>query len=76
MFVLSWIIGTNFVAAGLVSLSNPPQSRNSAFRRALSSPSFKRDTVYKNSTTLDKSWNGAELLGLYVYPLPQNASHQ
>ncbi|CZR52289.1 uncharacterized protein PAC_02166 [Phialocephala subalpina] len=62
MFVLSWIIGTSFVTASLVSLSNAPQSRNSAFRRALSSPSLKRDIVYKNSTTLDKSWNGAELI--------------
>ncbi|KAF8858413.1 hypothetical protein BDZ45DRAFT_674010 [Acephala macrosclerotiorum] len=61
-FVLSWIIGISFVSAGIAPLSDVPQHRDTAFRRSLSSPSLKRDTVYKNSTTLDKSWNGAELL--------------
>jgi hypothetical protein len=72
MFVFSWAMVSGFVAAGLVPLNSDLQVRNApgisspdtllALGRTLSSAAIlKRETVYKNSTTLDTSWNGATL---------------
>ena len=37
-----------------------------ALRRSLSSLATKRDTVFKNSTSINTSWSGVTLLGMYV----------
>jgi hypothetical protein len=69
---LNWAMALSFVAAGLAPLNSNLQIRNApgisvsdtlwALRRALSSATnLKRDTVFKNSTSLDTSWNGAVL---------------
>ena len=72
MFALSWATGLSFVAAGLAPLNSNLQIRNApgtsssdtlwALRRTLSSAAtLKRDTVFKNSTSLDTSWDGTVL---------------
>lgn len=71
ILALSWAIGLNFVSAELAPLNSDLEIRNApgtssmhtllALRRALSASALKRDTVFKNSTSLDKSWDGAVL---------------
>lgn len=72
IIALSWGMGLSFVAGGLAPLNRNLQIRNApgtsssdtllTLRRALSSAAtVKRDTVFKNSTSLDTSWNGAVL---------------
>jgi len=72
LFILSWAIVPSFAAAGLPPLNNNLQLRNApgtsssdtlrALRRRLSlATTQKRDTAFKNSTSLDTSWNGVVL---------------
>jgi hypothetical protein len=66
ILTLIWSLET-VVTATLVPLNS-----NLQFRNALSDTSaagiHKRDTVFKNSTKFDKSWNGATLFSMYVFP--------
>jgi hypothetical protein len=72
LFALSWVSVLSLVAAGIAPLNNNFELRNApgtsssdtlrALRRSLSSAAIvKRDTVFKNSTSLDSSWDGAVL---------------
>jgi hypothetical protein len=73
---LSWA-GLGFVFADVAPLNTNFQIRNAAgtssddtlyaLRRSLSSAAAKRDTVFKNSTSLNKSWDGVTLFSLYVH---------
>lgn len=71
MIGLCWALSFSHVATGLASPNNNLQIRNepgtssfdtlAAIRRSLLG--LKRDkTVFKNSTSLDTSWDGAVLL--------------
>lgn len=71
MFALGWAMGPGLVAAGLAPLNSNIQIRNApgtsssdtlwALRQSLSAAVQKRDTVFKNGTSIDKSWDGAVL---------------
>jgi hypothetical protein len=73
LFALGWAVSFGSVAAGVAPLNSGVQIRNAppvappsetlwALRRALSSAALlKRDTTFENSTSLDKSWDGAVL---------------
>lgn len=72
LFALCWAICLSFVDAGVAPLNSNLQIRNApatsssetlwAIRRALSSAAaVKNDTTFKNSTSLDKNWDGAVL---------------
>ncbi|KFZ13072.1 hypothetical protein V502_06778, partial [Pseudogymnoascus sp. VKM F-4520 (FW-2644)] len=72
LFALCWAICLGSVAAGVAPLNSNLQIRNApatsssetlwALRRALASArDVKNDTVFKNSTSLDTSWDGAVL---------------
>jgi hypothetical protein len=76
LFTLSWA-GLSFVFADIAPLKTSFQIRNAAgtssedtlyaLRRSLSSAAAKRDTVFKNSTSLNTSWDGVTLFSLYVH---------
>ncbi|KAI0891492.1 hypothetical protein F4806DRAFT_501041 [Annulohypoxylon nitens] len=72
LLALSWALALDSVSAATPSpnlaldVRNAPGSSTEdtllALRRSLAG--IKRDTILKNSTTLDKSWNGATLLSI------------
>jgi hypothetical protein len=71
LVVLGWIIGNHFVSANSIQLLNapralPPDNLHFLPRPRSSTPIARRGTVFKNSTTLDKSWSGAVLFSLYA----------
>ncbi|KAI0836991.1 hypothetical protein F5Y06DRAFT_305047 [Hypoxylon sp. FL0890] len=81
--IYSWVIAYSTVSAtnpsqGLaINVRDTPGSSYAdtlrALRRSiLNLKSQKRDTVLKNSTTLDKSWDGATLLSITAQPDTQN----
>jgi hypothetical protein len=55
ILTLIWALGA-VVIDGLAPVNSNLQFRN-----------VKRDTVFKNSTLLNKSWSGATLLKMYVF---------
>ncbi|KFY44515.1 hypothetical protein V494_01436 [Pseudogymnoascus sp. VKM F-4513 (FW-928)] len=72
LVTLCWAICLSSVSAGVASLNSNLQVRNGpattssetlwALRRALSSAAdVNNDTIFENSTSLDKSWDGAVL---------------
>ena len=71
LFALIWAANFTFVAAGIPPLNINFQLRNavgtsssdtlSALRRSLTSAVTKRNTVFKNSTSLNTSWDGVTL---------------
>ncbi|KUJ12374.1 uncharacterized protein LY89DRAFT_623534 [Mollisia scopiformis] len=67
---LGLIAALSFVRAGIASSHSNLELRNVGLSSevGLRTPTakFKRDTVIKNSTTLDKSWNGATLFSLQL----------
>jgi hypothetical protein len=65
ILTLIWALGTA-VTASLAPVNSNLQFR-SAFSHASAAKTVKRDTVFKNSTLLNKSWNGATLLRMYVF---------
>ncbi|KAI1207670.1 uncharacterized protein F4807DRAFT_173895 [Annulohypoxylon truncatum] len=77
---LSWALALSSVSAATpspnlaVDVRNAPDSSTAdtllALRRSLAG--IKRDTVLKNSTTLDKSWNGATLLSIAAQDSTKN----
>lgn len=80
ILALTWAIGLELVAASLVPLNSNLQIRNApgmsssetvlAIRRAISSVAImKRETVFKNSSTISKSWDSAVLFSKYVFIL-------
>lgn len=79
LLALSWAGSLGFVAAGIAPLNSNFQLRNaagtssldtlSALRRSLTSAVTKRNTVFKNSTSLNTSWDGVTLFSMYVYCL-------
>lgn len=73
--ILSLILSISFAAGSVVTLNNdlqlhsaprafPVDTSRSLPRAHSLTPLLKRGTVFKNSTTLDKSWNGAVLFSL------------
>jgi hypothetical protein len=85
LFALGWVALLNFVAAGVTPANSNLHIRNGAgasssdtlyaLRRSLSSEAIKRDTVFKNSTSIDTSWNGVTLFSMYVI-LPIHAQDE
>ena len=81
MYAILWAMGLSSVAATTLPQDIVVRTRNApgmsdidtfrAIRRALSAAEVhKRDlTEFKNSTSLDTSWDGAVLFSLYVYIL-------
>ncbi|KAI2470741.1 hypothetical protein F4781DRAFT_389679 [Annulohypoxylon bovei var. microspora] len=77
---LSWALALSSVSAATPSPNRALDVRNTpgsstadtllALRQSLAG--IKRDTVLKNSTTLDKSWNGATLLSVAAQESTQN----
>ncbi|KAI1453892.1 hypothetical protein F4805DRAFT_469739 [Annulohypoxylon moriforme] len=77
---LSWALALSSVSAATpspnlaVDVRNTPGSSTSdtllALRRSLAG--IKRDTVLKNTTTLDKSWNGATLFSIAAQESTKN----
>ncbi|KAF4633483.1 hypothetical protein G7Y89_g4624 [Cudoniella acicularis] len=71
MFALSWALVISSATASLAVVKSDLKVRNApgvssdqtleVLGRALSSRNIKRDTTYTNSTTFDRSWNGAIL---------------
>ena len=76
LFALSWA-RLSFGFADVAPLNTNFQIRNAAgtssedtlyaLRRSLYSAATKRDTVFKNSTSLNKSWDNVTLFNLYVH---------
>jgi hypothetical protein len=66
ILTLIWALGV-VVTASLAPVNSNLQFRN-AFSDASAAKTHKRGTIFKNSTSLDKSWNGATLFSMYVSP--------
>ncbi|KAE9364300.1 hypothetical protein N431DRAFT_563636 [Stipitochalara longipes BDJ] len=74
LFALSWLANLNLTAAGVAPVDSNFQIRNAAgtssldtlyaLRRSLSSAALKRDTVFKNSTSVNTSWNNVTLFSI------------
>jgi hypothetical protein len=75
-YALSWAIGLTIVLAGHASLDLIVERRNALLadpllgvRRALIAATVgKRDLLLSNSSSLDKSFDGAVLFALYASP--------
>ncbi|KAI1409236.1 hypothetical protein F5Y13DRAFT_203648 [Hypoxylon sp. FL1857] len=80
--IYSWAIACSTVSAATsqnlaINVRDAPGASHADTLRALrrsivNLKSQKRDTVLKNSTTLDKSWDGATLLSITAEPETQN----
>lgn len=74
LLILSWAGSLSLVAAGIAPLNSNIEFRNAAgtsssdtlraVRRSLASAATKRDTVFKNSTSINSSWDGVTLFSI------------
>jgi hypothetical protein len=66
-YILTLIWALSEVVAASLALVNSNLQFYSAFSHAFMAKTIKRDIVFKNSTLLNKSWNSAILLKIYVF---------